>query len=675
MRLLSCILMIPVLLAFGSPALADDAVDVVLTSDTEGHVEPCNGCPGRKGLGGLARRATLLRALRTEAPALIAVDAGNALFGAGSLGSEGRVMSAAYAELGYAALNLSYRDFRLGKEVCLARISGLPFVSANIRDSASGELLCQPYRIVEAGSQKLAFVGLSARPAGLKVLKHLRRQLAGVRIDPPRQALEATIDDASKAADSVILLYYGGAEAIAGLCAGLESKLAAVFVGGTKPDQLPETSAVPTVAALGHGRELALASLDQGKLGRSAMAVEPGLAEDPAMNEVLAKYRPTPSIAAKPAAAPTPTAAANPSEAAPPSIAARPDRDAMPGSTGRPDKAQPVNQDKAASETPRPRPEPAPATPKPLLDDGPQATPPAPAAPRKRLKSIAVLSFNLPKERVEAVAKTDTSAEQRRWIIEADTALTQILTAKLTAELSTFKTFTVVERRRLDEIEKEIDLSKGGKVDPARAIAVGKLIGADILVIGEIDWSWYKGAKKVPFTSFSIASGGFVLDAQVRLLDSRSGEVLSALEVRGVSNRKSMSKKPSNISVNIHLLREARAILNRNIARAIYDELHPAQVISTRNGKIYINRGRLTGVSLGDRFQLERRTVIVDETTGVEFEEEPEIVGAIEVVSVSKRIARVELRAGSAAVTDRCRALPKTPKAPAKRKPGKPPGW
>ena len=91
-------------------ALVGEGISLVLTADTEGQVEPCRDCPGQPGLGGLARRATLIAQLRQAYPSLLLVDAGNALFGAESLESQGRVIMAAYQALGYDAINLSYRD-------------------------------------------------------------------------------------------------------------------------------------------------------------------------------------------------------------------------------------------------------------------------------------------------------------------------------------------------------------------------------------------------------------------------------------------------------------------------------------------------------------------------------------------------------------------------------------
>src|SRR5690348_5919892 len=98
-----------ILLTLTTCAFGAGDVHLVFTADTQGHVGPCQSCPGEKGLGGLARRATLLAELRRREQPLLLVDAGNAFFGDQSLSSGGKVIAAAYDALHYDAVNISYR--------------------------------------------------------------------------------------------------------------------------------------------------------------------------------------------------------------------------------------------------------------------------------------------------------------------------------------------------------------------------------------------------------------------------------------------------------------------------------------------------------------------------------------------------------------------------------------
>src|SRR3954454_6453236 len=88
------------ILSFASMAFAAETdVALVATADTEGHVGPCQMCPVHAGRGGLARRATALAQLRARHPALLLVDAGDALIGDQSLPSGGAIMVDVYTRL------------------------------------------------------------------------------------------------------------------------------------------------------------------------------------------------------------------------------------------------------------------------------------------------------------------------------------------------------------------------------------------------------------------------------------------------------------------------------------------------------------------------------------------------------------------------------------------------
>ncbi len=74
----------------------------------------------------------------------------------------------------------------------------------------------------------------------------------------------------------------------------------------------------------------------------------------------------------------------------------------------------------------------------------------------------------------------------------------------------------VVERTRLQELLGEMELARGGVVDPATAAEAGKLVGADYLVLGSI---------------FSVQMPAVAIT--LRVVEVGSGEVVAAEEVTG----------------------------------------------------------------------------------------------------------------------------------------------
>ena len=63
-------------------------------------------------------------------------------------------------ELGVDVINVGQMEQSLGKDTLLEITEGLPMVSASILDEETGEYLFEPYRIIEKGGVRAAFVGL-----------------------------------------------------------------------------------------------------------------------------------------------------------------------------------------------------------------------------------------------------------------------------------------------------------------------------------------------------------------------------------------------------------------------------------------------------------------------------------------------------------------------------------
>jgi TolB-like protein len=93
--------------------------------------------------------------------------------------------------------------------------------------------------------------------------------------------------------------------------------------------------------------------------------------------------------------------------------------------------------------------------------------------------------------------------------------LGKALAGMLTTDLSTAPGVSLVERARLDALLSEVDLAKGGFLDPATAQKLGKGLGAEYVVMG----------------SYSVVEGQFLLDA--RLVGVESAKVVRAADAHG----------------------------------------------------------------------------------------------------------------------------------------------
>jgi hypothetical protein len=242
------ILFLMVCFACATPSTGQSTV--LLTADLEGQTGP----DGRD----FARLASLLGKIREERPSLL-VDAGNSIIGAEAIGSRGKVIIEAYSSLGYDAVNLSYRDVWYGKEHTLALIKGpkTPFVSANLVDADTGDQLLKPYVVKELGDESVAILGITHEPIGVDHLPHLKKQLAGIRIEEPIEALGRWLPKVRKESDKVILLYYGLAREAVSIQKRYSDAVDLILVGGTRPEYLPKDGKPPIVATRAHGQGIA----------------------------------------------------------------------------------------------------------------------------------------------------------------------------------------------------------------------------------------------------------------------------------------------------------------------------------------------------------------------------------------------------------------------------------
>lgn len=222
------------------------------------------------------------------------MDGGSTLFGdEESERSQGRALVAAMNFMGYDALALGEKDFRLGWETLEARLgeAAFPALSANVVVSATGELLARPYLVREVGGHRLAIVGLTegeARPALGK---------EGLIVTDPLEAARRYVLEARREAEAVIVLARLGQEG--GLRLAETVPGITVVIGGAEPAGLRQPMVVGRtlfVRATYQGKALGWLRLRLGSEGQ-VLQHEGGLipltadfADDPAMRDLLAGY-------------------------------------------------------------------------------------------------------------------------------------------------------------------------------------------------------------------------------------------------------------------------------------------------------------------------------------------------------------------------------------------------
>jgi 2',3'-cyclic-nucleotide 2'-phosphodiesterase (5'-nucleotidase family) len=176
------------------------------TNDTHGHLAQFRTLEHPEPVGGVARRATLVRRIRQEAAHVLLVDAGDV--------HQGCLMADAFQgapdielmnELGYVAMGLGNHDVEYGWETFLQRkeAARFPILCANLRYADSGQPVLKTHALVRKGDVTVAFTSF-AGPDWQYIVES--EKLPGMRIADPIETARRLIPELRAQADLVVVL-------------------------------------------------------------------------------------------------------------------------------------------------------------------------------------------------------------------------------------------------------------------------------------------------------------------------------------------------------------------------------------------------------------------------------------------------------------------------------------
>ena len=248
-------------------------------------------------MGGVARRATVIREQQAQGGHLLVLDAGNSLVGDTDPAkkTQGQTSIAVMNLLGYDAIALGPQDLALGVEVLRERIAEAEFavLSVNAVASADNEPIATPYVVLPMEGHRVALVGLSGGPG-----------TAEVRVLDPLQTARSVAAELASEADVIILLSQAGDAANQQIAEGVPG-VDLIVSGGTSQLASPWQSAKTGTLILhadqsspGHaGRNLGLAGLSfdaQGELVEQTwkrVSLGTAIADDPELSQWVQAQR------------------------------------------------------------------------------------------------------------------------------------------------------------------------------------------------------------------------------------------------------------------------------------------------------------------------------------------------------------------------------------------------
>ena len=158
-------------------------------------------------MGGVARRATFIKAVHAEAEHVLLVDVGNSLLREHDPAkrTRGRTSIEAMNLLGYDAAAIGGLDiYVLSAAELRERIqeADFPIVSANAVLAGTDELVAEPYTILDLADHKVGIIGLTDAASGQDL----------ETLDPVL-AVRRWLPDVQRSADIIVLLSHAGEDA------------------------------------------------------------------------------------------------------------------------------------------------------------------------------------------------------------------------------------------------------------------------------------------------------------------------------------------------------------------------------------------------------------------------------------------------------------------------------
>ena len=219
--LLALLLGIPLLVP--DPCFSEQAghksLTILFGDSVNGTIEPCPGCEGGSQLGGLARRGSWVQSARETRKEFLLLDSGDLFFDryrkavpaqdVTALSEKARLILECYNVLGYDALGIGDDDLTLGKDflVDLSEKAGFPFISSNLVDRETGQVLFQTHVVKETGGLRIGIFSLLS-PNFFSAESDPR--IRGISLRPPLEEAKHIIGKLRPEADLVVLLSHLG---------------------------------------------------------------------------------------------------------------------------------------------------------------------------------------------------------------------------------------------------------------------------------------------------------------------------------------------------------------------------------------------------------------------------------------------------------------------------------
>jgi curli biogenesis system outer membrane secretion channel CsgG len=235
-------------------------------------------------------------------------------------------------------------------------------------------------------------------------------------------------------------------------------------------------------------------------------------------------------------------------------------------------------------------------------------------------------------------------------------------------------TYRVIERAAIAKIMTEQNFSNSNRSDPSTAAQIGKLLGVDTIIIGDItqfgrdDHNISSGAMGSTLSKFGVGSVGLhkakaVVAITARMVDVNTGEILASSTGTGSSQRSgtdlagsggsgssagggALDMGSSNFGTTIigeavkAAVQQLGTSLDASSAKLPAPTAPPVVPVSglvadASGGDLVLNVGASQGVKIGDKLNITRVSrVVKDPATGKPLRSIESVLGTVTITSV-----------------------------------------
>lgn len=295
-----------------------------------------------------------------------------------------------------------------------------------------------------------------------------------------------------------------------------------------------------------------------------------------------------------------------------------------------------------------------------------QGSGPPLVTPRLR---VAVMDLNgtaLKMQTAQAPTPSGGMTSQTTISIPPPSEFARSLTEALTTSLAATGKFIVLERVALQQVQTEQDFDASGRVNTETAAEKGKLIGAQVIIIGDITAFTYSRSSiggKLTNIVKGLDAGVERVSASVsidlRLIDAVTGQVISSVKGDGSAAQQGVTghltrdekKYDGSVSLSTPLGKASREAIVNSVA-GIIDNVPKvkwsARVIDFRDGVVYVNTGVDGGMKKGVTLEVfDPQPVLIDPESGRNLGAPDKLIGEVVIDTVEPQYSTATVVSGS----------------------------